>query len=474
MTPEQLARVVDAGRNVAGSEMHAVLDAMHDELMAIEQDNAAEDLRKAAPPPRPRIARMAGNPLHIKDPTIVIEAGEKIIGGQRLRLSADGKQVFLADSVAPLLGIAVTDADPGWPVVVRELNEIEREAAKFAGIELKTPATDAGQPPEPGPFDRFIRGEFFNGPAHPDPYQGLQNCGLDPDAISDDIEDPGTGEPYPKFPPIAPETWADPLTLDHLRELYPGKIHQVHGPGTICWCGYGKKLTDAENHSRGEAAALLRENPPSAGGATMLREHAGPPGESHPRPRLSDARLTPGERMARRVGDRRRAYDAPESVPPLNGMPGGYPTEDQQEALRRISKAVAAGGDVIVTDDKPNPDAPVHGLQETMFYQDNNPEETDKPVAAVQHTADGKNHRVVVWFGEDGAAADQFAAWFNTNRVDPVDELLGNGGTPVAATRPQPVYDALARNHAFDPDPEMAQFCKCGHSRYHDVHVLAK
>lgn len=319
MTPEQLARVVDAGRNVAGSEMHAVLDAMHGELMAIERDDAAEDLRKA-------------------------------------------------------------------------------------------PATDAGQPPEPGPFDRFIRGEFFNGPAHPD-------------------------------------------NEDFVAEGEPGHEQYVYSEGPL-----DDDVVDAVIH---EAWCL---------GGHDEADPCPPMDELEAEAGLSDARLTPGERIARR----RRSSDAPESVPPLTGMPGGYPTPDQQEALRRISEAVAAGGDVLVTDDKPDSDAPVHGLQETMFYQDNNPEETDKPVAAVQHTADGKNHRVVVWFGEDGAAADQFAAWFNTNRVDPVDELLGNGGTPVAATRPQPVYDALARNHAFDPDPEMAQFCKCGHSRYHDVHVLAK
>jgi hypothetical protein len=147
MTPEQVARVVNAGKSAfaEGSPMYAAFDAMHAELMTIADEG----------------------------PTIVMPAGEKIIAGQRLRLSSDGKAVFVADAVAPLFadavaplfGIAVTDADKGVPVVVREITppeQILKLDREVAGItELKTPATDAGQPPEPGPYNR-------TGPAHPD------------------------------------------------------------------------------------------------------------------------------------------------------------------------------------------------------------------------------------------------------------------------------------------------------------------
>lgn len=84
-----------------------------------------------APPPRPKV--------YTGDPTIVMPAGEKIIAGQRLRLSSDWKAVFLADAVAPLFGIAVTDAERGFPVVVREVtNESDGEVPRTP----KGPETD--------------------------------------------------------------------------------------------------------------------------------------------------------------------------------------------------------------------------------------------------------------------------------------------------------------------------------------------
>lgn len=31
------------------------------------------------------------------------------------------------------------------------------------------------------------------------------------------------------------------MTLTELQGLYPGKIHDFHGPGLTCWCGRGSR-----------------------------------------------------------------------------------------------------------------------------------------------------------------------------------------------------------------------------------------
>lgn len=99
--------------------------------------------------------------------------------------------------------------------------------------------------------------------------------------------------------------------------------------------------------------------------------------------------------------------------------------------------------------------------------------------ADVQHTGDGKYHRAVVWFNEDAEQAAAFAEWVNKENW-PVTawpqtiavEATIEGDEPTA---PNPVLDEAGGYHEFEADPDTVHFCvKCGHSKYSDLHVLAK
>lgn len=182
----------------------------------------------------------------------------------------------------------------------------------------------------------------------------------------------------------------------------------------------------------------------------------------------------------------------------------GRSEQTAQEWANEVERiTVASGGSFGYGQRSDDLGRPLHSP--VGHYQPTDQPQAEPPHAYLQHT-DTDRHRVVVDFGEDTAAADAFAAWFNDGSWDydkqgsclpigptaeqaaamqGIDSTAGTMALPLTPQETEPdapesyrpvtiddiKQDPASVYHGFEGDPETEHFCKwCDASQYAEQH----